>query len=108
MTAKANTLVERLWAATAHGDEEHRVWLREAYDAFFANRPVPAPRGRGKKEARILALEAEIQKLREALTICQEGHRKRLVARGRCRSCRCGHCRAHFNRTRTALGEGHD
>lgn len=53
-------LVERLFAATAHGDEDHRAWLLEAYTAFFADRPVPAPRGKGNKEA-------EIERLREAL-----------------------------------------
>jgi hypothetical protein len=61
-------LIERLHAATAHGDDDHRVWLLEAYTAFFAGEPVPEPRGTGNKEARIAALEIENAQLRTALS----------------------------------------
>ena len=36
-----------LYEAIAHGDAEHRGWLREALDAFFDGRRVPEPRGKG-------------------------------------------------------------
>jgi hypothetical protein len=59
-------LVERLWLATKHGDEEHQAWLRDAYTAFFAGEPVPEPRGQGRKEAAILSLTARNKALEEA------------------------------------------
>lgn len=49
-------LVERLWLATKHGDADHQQWLRDAFTAFFAGQPVPAPRGKGNKEALIASL----------------------------------------------------
>jgi uncharacterized coiled-coil protein SlyX len=60
MTTDDKDLVETLFAATAHGDPEHRAWLHEAYTEFFAGRPVPKCRGRGNKEARIAELEAKL------------------------------------------------
>ena len=56
-------LVERLFEATAHGDADHRAWLREAYTAFFSGKPVPAPRGKGNKEAKIAALLSQVEQL---------------------------------------------
>ena len=38
---------DSVYAAIAHGDDEHRSWLREALDAHFAGLPVPPPRGKG-------------------------------------------------------------
>lgn len=38
---------DSVYAAIAHGDQEHRDWLREALDAHFAGLPVPPPRGKG-------------------------------------------------------------
>jgi hypothetical protein len=67
-------LVERLWLATKHGDEEHQAWLRDAYAAFFAGQPVPEPRGQGRKEAAILSLTARNKALEEAL--------REIIARG--------------------------
>jgi hypothetical protein len=64
-TPPKGDLCERLLLAIQHGDEEHRAWLRDAIDAFFTGEPVPAPRGGGRKEARIKALEAENARLRE-------------------------------------------
>jgi hypothetical protein len=64
MARSDGELVERLWSATKHGDEDHHTWLRDAYTAFFAGEPVPAPRGRGNKEARIAELEAQVAALR--------------------------------------------
>jgi hypothetical protein len=52
--------VESLFSAIAHGDDEHRVWLKEAIDAHFAGDPVPPCRGKGRKEA-------QVEMLREAL-----------------------------------------
>ena len=40
-------LSDRLFRAIEHGDQEHREWLREALDCFFAGQPVPPPRGGG-------------------------------------------------------------
>lgn len=41
-------VIDQLYEALAHGDDEHRAWLREAIDNFFAGKPVPPPRS-GKK-----------------------------------------------------------
>lgn len=38
---------EAIFEAIAHGDQEHRDWLKEALDACFAGLPVPPPRGKG-------------------------------------------------------------
>lgn len=38
---------DTVYEAIAHGDQEHRDWLREALDAHFAGLPVPPPRGKG-------------------------------------------------------------
>ena len=64
--APEKEIVGRLWRATAHGDDDHRAWLLEAYTAFFAGQPVPAPRGLGNKEARIKELEAQVTALEAA------------------------------------------
>jgi len=37
-------MVERLFAAIAHGAEDHRDWLHEALVAFFSGLPLPAVR----------------------------------------------------------------
>lgn len=60
-------LVEKLHAATAHGDQEHRDWLLAAYKAFFAGKPVPAPRGSGRKEKLIREQADRIATLRGLL-----------------------------------------
>lgn len=60
MSRAPDPQVASLHAAIQHGDEEHRVWLKEAIDAHFAGRPVPEPRGKGNKEARIASLEAAL------------------------------------------------
>lgn len=36
---------QRLFEALAHGDEEHKRWLREAIDAHLDGKPVPKLRG---------------------------------------------------------------
>lgn len=36
-----------IFAAIAHGDQEHRDWLLEALEAIFAGNSVPPPRGKG-------------------------------------------------------------
>lgn len=66
------TLIERLqgridtlFEAIAHGDEDHRAWLKEAITAHFAGGPVPEPRGKGNKEAAIERLTGEVERMRE-------------------------------------------
>jgi hypothetical protein len=49
---------EKLFHAIKYGDDEHRAWLKDAIEAFFAGRSVPAPRGEGKKDAEIKRLTA--------------------------------------------------
>lgn len=39
-----------LFTAIAHGDQEHREWLREALRNFADGKPVPPPRGKGTDE----------------------------------------------------------
>lgn len=56
-------MVERLFSAIAHGDEDHRAWLREAISAFYIGDPVPPPRGDGRKVARIAELERQVAAL---------------------------------------------
>jgi hypothetical protein len=41
---------EALFEAIAHGDDEHRAWLKEAISKHFDGLPVPPPRGAGSKE----------------------------------------------------------
>ncbi len=53
--------VATLFDAIQHGDAEHREWLRQAIDAHFAGEPVPEPRGKGRKEARIAVLEGALE-----------------------------------------------
>jgi diadenosine tetraphosphatase ApaH/serine/threonine PP2A family protein phosphatase len=43
-----SNLVDTLFGAIKHGDEEHQAWLREAINCHFDGRPVPAPRGLGR------------------------------------------------------------
>lgn len=40
-----------LFDAIAHGDGEHRAWLKAAIDAHFEGEPVPPVAGNGTKEA---------------------------------------------------------
>ena len=49
-----------LWDAIKHGDDEHRVWLKEAIDAHFAGEVIPEPRGKGRKEAEIADLRDQL------------------------------------------------
>lgn len=55
---------ERLFLAIQHGDDDHRAWLKEAITAHFDGRPVPPPRGDGRKAARIKELETELEAIR--------------------------------------------
>jgi hypothetical protein len=61
MDDNSEGLVERLFLALKHGDQDHQDWLREAITAFYADQPVPAPRGSGNKERRIATLEAALK-----------------------------------------------
>lgn len=45
-----------LFDAIAHGDEEHRVWLKKAIDAHFAGQPVPPPTGKNTRDAAVAEL----------------------------------------------------
>jgi hypothetical protein len=65
----AATIAERwergLFDAIAHGDDEHRAWLKEAITAHFAGEPVPPPRGRGTAERRMEEMRAERDKWKQ-------------------------------------------
>jgi hypothetical protein len=65
----AATIAERreigLFDAIAHGDGEHRAWLKEAITAHFAGEPVPPPRGRGTAERRMEEMRAERDKWKQ-------------------------------------------
>ena len=54
---------EAVFAALAHGDDEHQEWLREAIHAIYTNQPIPPTRGNAEKEARIRELELKIEQL---------------------------------------------
>lgn len=47
---------DTLFALIAHGDDEHRAWLKEAIEAANAGKPVPECQGSGRKEALIVEL----------------------------------------------------
>ncbi len=51
---------QELFDAIAHGDDEHRAWLKAAIDAHFADQPIPPATGAGTKEARIAHLQARV------------------------------------------------
>jgi hypothetical protein len=57
----------KLYEAIKHGDDEHKVWLKEAILAYFRNEPVPEPRGKGNKEVKIDILENKIELLEEQI-----------------------------------------
>lgn len=44
MAALSEAQQTKLYEALAHGDDEHRAWLWEAIECFFADKPVPPPR----------------------------------------------------------------
>lgn len=56
-----------LFDAIQHGDDEHKAWLKQAIADHFAGKAVEPPRGKGNKEARIAELEADRDRMREAL-----------------------------------------
>ena len=60
LMAEVERLRTGLFPALAHGDDDHRRWLKEAIDAFIDSNPVPPPYGQGTKER----LEAEVARLR--------------------------------------------
>lgn len=47
ITPEVRQLIDSLYEAIAHGDSDHREWLREAIDNHFKGLPVPPPRGGG-------------------------------------------------------------
>lgn len=64
--------IESLFDAIAHGDEDHREWLKEAIYCHFEGAKVPEPRGLGSKESALTAeldhLKAENERLRKLPT----------------------------------------
>jgi len=64
---------DALFAALAHGDDEHRRWLREALEAYFAGEPMPPVRSKSKDdlESRIADLEAQKKGLESMLCDAQ-------------------------------------
>lgn len=64
---------DKLFSLIAHGDDEHRAWLKEAIDAAYAGEPVPECRGSGRKEALIADLLEALEKAdAELLTRCRQ------------------------------------
>ncbi|WP_370372417.1 hypothetical protein [Henriciella pelagia] len=65
---------ESLWDAIKHGDDEHRAWLKEAINAHLAGEAVPETRGKGRKEAEISDLRAQLDEamwvMKEARFLC--------------------------------------
>lgn len=67
------TQVFDLLKAVLHGDQEHRDWLTEAFQAAWASAngaptPVPPPRGSGTKDRLYAELLTTQQKLAAALS----------------------------------------
>jgi len=63
-TAKLEArLIDEFLPAILHGDNEHRQWLKEAFQAFVSCSDIPSPRGSGRSTK----LEAERDGLRELL-----------------------------------------
>lgn len=42
--------IDELYKALAHGDDEHKAWLKEAITAYFNGKPIPPPRDNKTKE----------------------------------------------------------
>lgn len=59
-----NIVIQGLYDALKHGDDEHKQWLKEAITAWYDDLPIPEPRGNGNKEKRIAELEREIRELK--------------------------------------------
>lgn len=55
----------QLLSDVLHGDQEHRDWLTEAFNAAWEGKEVPSPRGSGTKDR----LYREIHRLRDALEV---------------------------------------
>lgn len=67
-----------LFDAIAHGDEEHREWLKEAIDCHFAGKPVPPVRSSLKQPAdRDATTSPEVARMREALEKIANGDEPR-------------------------------
>jgi hypothetical protein len=60
-------MIEGLFAAIAHGDEDHRAWLHEAIVAFAAGKPVPPPRGQGRTATAHALMAAKVAEMEEVL-----------------------------------------
>jgi hypothetical protein len=66
---------DKLLQDVLHGDEEHKQWLTDAFNAAWNGTPVPPPRGSGTKDrlynelilaqARIATLALELEELRK-------------------------------------------
>lgn len=66
--AQQNTLFE----AIAHGDENHREWLKAAITAHFERRPIPPVTGNGTKEKLIKAIKSYINQMSHPHLVCPE------------------------------------
>ena len=62
-----------LFDAIAHGDHEHRNWLKKAIADHFAGLPVEHPRGQGNTE-QLRELVREVQKCRAADYVGEDWH----------------------------------
>jgi hypothetical protein len=57
----------KLLSDVLHGDQEHRDWLTEAFNAAWERKPVPLPRGSGTKDRLYNELLDTQRKLSQAL-----------------------------------------
>ena len=64
---EARLKAEALFHAIAHGDDDHRQWLKDAIDNHFVGKPVPVPLGSGKSQALAETRDKQLAALREAL-----------------------------------------
>ena len=62
--ALSHRRVDGLFEALAHGDDEHRAWLKQAIADYFAGQPVAQATGKGSKEI-IADLQAKLAQYEE-------------------------------------------
>jgi hypothetical protein len=51
---------DRLYKFIEHGDDNHRAWLKEAIEAFFAGKPQPAVRGKNSSAQLLLERDSAL------------------------------------------------
>lgn len=79
--AQAEAREASLFDAIAHGDEQHKTWLKEAIRAHFAGERPPAPYGKGITET--LRIENADLRAKLAAAEAREAVKTGLLQRGR-------------------------